>query len=182
MSGAGSLREGAIVDKQTLNQVWDQIRQKYGVYLRLLAAIPGDRYHSHPVPGMRTPTELVVHTSGSILRDIAQGVAKGAITADESSEAKVASGLATKADVISFARTCWDQANAAVAATGDAELAAMVPTPWEMTFPGWVGFNILNDEFLHHRGQLYTYARLCGAEPPFLWGFAENAPEFRPSA
>ena len=170
------------MDKQTLNQMWDQVRQKYGVYLRLLEALPEDRYHSHPVPGMRTATELVVHVSGTIVRDIAQGVAKGAITADESSEGKVASGLATRKDAISFARKCWDLADAAVAATGDANLKAMVPTPWGMTFPGWVGFNILNDEFLHHRGQLYTYARLFGVEPPFIWGFDQNAPEFRPSA
>jgi uncharacterized damage-inducible protein DinB len=90
--------------------------------------------------------------------------------------------LKTKADLIAFARKCWDQANAAVAGIGDAQLQAMVPTPWGMTFPGWVGFNILNDEFLHHRGQLYAYARLCGVEPPFIWGFKDNAPEFRPKA
>jgi uncharacterized damage-inducible protein DinB len=174
--------EGGIMDKQALNQLWDQIRQKYGVYLRLIDAFPADRYHSHPVPGMRTPAELVAHISGSIVRDIAQGVAKGAITADESTESTVASGFKTKAEMLSFARKCWDQANAAVAATGDAHLKAMVPTPWDMTFPGWVGFNILSDEFLHHRGQLTVYARLCGVAPPFIWGFAENAPEFRPSA
>ena len=51
-----------------------------------------------------------------------------------------------------------------------------------MTIPGWVGYNIMSDEFLHHRGQLSSYARLCGAEPPFIWGFAENAEEFRPKA
>ena len=170
------------MDKQTLNQVWDQFRQKYGVYLRLLEALPADRYHSHPVKGMRTPAELVAHVSGSIVRDIAQGVAKGAITADESLDEKVAAGLKTREDMLSFARKCWGQANVAVAATGDAQLKAMVPTPWNMTFPGWVGFNILSDEFLHHRGQLYAYARVCGIEPPFIWGFAENAPEFRPSA
>jgi uncharacterized damage-inducible protein DinB len=169
------------VDKRSLTQQWDQVRQKYGVYLRLLEVIPEDRYHSHPVPGMRTAAELAVHMSGSVVRDIAQGVAKGAITADESSEEKVASGLKARKDLIAFARKCWDQADAAVATTGDAQLKAMVPTPWGMTFPGWVGFNILHDEFLHHRGQLYTYARLCGVEPPFIWSFQENAPEFRPS-
>jgi len=170
------------MDRQMLTQVWDQTRQKYGVYLRLLEAFPPERYHSHPVPGMRTPAELVAHVSGSLVRDIAQGVAKGAITADEATEGTVASGLKTKADLIAFARKCWDQANAAVAGIGDAQLQAMVPTPWGMTFPGWVGFNILNDEFLHHRGQLYAYARLCGVEPPFIWGFKDNAPEFRPKA
>ena len=36
------------------------------------------------------------------------------------------------------------------------------------------------DEFLHHRGQLYTYVRACGAEPPFMWGFEDNAEGFQP--
>lgn len=168
------------MDKQALDQAWDQMRQKYGVYLRLLEAIPEDRYHTHPVPGMRTPAEMVAHVSGTVVRDIAQGVEKGAITPDEDAEAKVAAGLKTKAALIGFAKTCWGEANAAVAKIGNAQLTAMVPTPWHMTFPGWVGFNIMSDEFLHHRGQLSAYARACGAAPPFIWGFADNALEFRP--
>ncbi len=103
------------MDRQSLDQVWDQFRQKYGVYLRLLESFPEDRYHGHPVPGMRTPAQLVAHVSGTVVRDIAQGVAKGAITADESSEDTVAAGFTTKQELLGFARACWDQANAAVA-------------------------------------------------------------------
>lgn len=169
------------MDKQAFDRAWDQTRQKYGVYLRLLEAIPEDRYHSHPVAGMRTPAELAVHVSGTCVRAIAEGVAKGEITADESAEDRLAAELGSKAALIGFARTCWDRANAAAARIGHAELAAMVPTPWHMTIPGWVGFSMMNDEFLHHRGQLYAFARACGVEPPFMWGFADNAPEFRPA-
>ena len=168
------------MNKQTLDKVWDQIRQKYGIYLRLLEVMPDDQFHANPVQGMRTPTEMVVHTSGALVRNIAQGIAKGEVTADESSEESIATGLANKADVVSFARACWDAADAAVASIGDAELSAMVPTPWDMTLPGWVLFNILSDEFLHHRGQLYAYARVCGAEPPYIWSFDDNSPEFAP--
>jgi uncharacterized damage-inducible protein DinB len=168
------------MDKQGLDQAWDQMRQKYGVYLRLLEAIPEDRYHTHPVTGMRTPAEMAVHVSGTVVRDIAQGVAKGAITADEASESQVATKLKTKAALIAFAKTCWNEANAAVATIGNPQLNAMVPTPWDMTFPGWVGFNIMSDEFLHHRGQLSAFARACGVAPPFIWGFGDNAVEFRP--
>jgi hypothetical protein len=171
----------SIMNKQVFDQSWDQLRQKYGIYLRLLETIPEQHYNSHPIAGMRSPAELVVHTSGTVVRDITRGVAKGRITADESSEAKTATDLGTKTAIIEFAKQCWGLANTAAATIGDAQLSAIVPTPWNMTFPGWVGFNVLSDEFLHHRGQLYTYARACGAEPPFIWGFADNAPEFRPS-
>jgi len=169
------------VNKEALDQMWDQMRQKYGVYLRLLAVIPEDRLHAHPIPDMRTPAELVAHVSGTVVRDIAEGIAKGEITAEEDAEAGVAAGLTSTEDVLRFARECWGRAQQAVDRIGDADLQAMVATPWDMTFPGWVGFHIQSDEFLHHRGQLYAYARACGVAPPFIWSFEENAPEFRPA-
>ncbi len=167
------------MNKATLDQVWDQFRQKYGVYLRVLEAIPAECYATHPVPGMRTPSELSVHVSATVVRDIALGVAKGEITADEAAEHGIAAKMG-KADTIAFARQCFAQADAAVKRVGDAELAAMVPTPWKASWPGWVAFQIMGDEFLHHRGQLSAYARACGAAPPFIWGYADNAPEFQP--
>lgn len=170
------------MNKTALAGMWDQMRQKYGIYLRLLEAIPEDRLHAHPVPGMRTPAELAVHTSGTVVRDNAQGVAKGAITANESSEGSVADRLRTRADLIAYARQCWKDADAAVARIGDAQLSAIVPTPWNMSFPGYVGFFLMNDEFVHHRGQLYAFARACGVAPPFLYSFEQNDPEFAPAA
>jgi uncharacterized damage-inducible protein DinB len=170
------------MDKATLDQVWDQFRQKYGVYLRLLQAIPADGYFTHPVANMRMPAEMVVHISGTVVRDIAEGVAKGSITADEASEAKIAAELGNKAALIAFARQCFERADAAVKRIGDAELSAMVPTPWKSSWPGFVAMIILGDEFVHHRGQLYAFARACGAEPPFLWGYADNEAEFQPRA
>jgi uncharacterized damage-inducible protein DinB len=169
------------MNKTTLDQMWDQFRQKYGVYLRLLEAIPAEGYFTNPVPGMRSPAELSVHVSGSVVRDIAEGVAKGEITADESSEGKIAEELGNKAAILAFARQCFERADAAVKRIGDPELAAMVTTPWNKSWPGWVAFHILHDEFLHHRGQLYAFARCCGAEPPFMWGYADNAPEYQPA-
>lgn len=168
------------MDKTSLDQMWDQFRQKYGVYLRLLEAIPADCYATHPVPGMRTPLDLAVHVSGTVVRDVAEGVAKGRITADEGAEAKTASELGSKPALLAFARQCFGRADAAVKRIGDAELAAMVPTPWDFSLPGWAAFHMLSDEFMHHRGQLYAFARACGVEPPSMWGFAGNAPEFQP--
>ena len=170
------------MNKQALDQMWDQFRQKYGVYLRVLETIPADRYSTHPVPGMRTPAELAVHISSTCVRDIAEGVAKGRITVDEAGEARSAAELGNKQALIAFARECFDRANAAVSRIGDAELGAMVPTPWGSSWPGAVAFHIMNDEFVHHRGQLTAFIRLCGAEPPFMWGYAENAAEFKPRA
>jgi uncharacterized damage-inducible protein DinB len=169
------------MNKQKLTETWDQFRQKYGVYSRLVEAFPEDQYHTHPVRGLRSFAEQVTHTSGTIVRDIAVGVSKGEITATESEEVKAAKELTTRAAMQAYVKRCWDEANAAVASIDDAKLNAMVSTPWDMRFPGYVGFDIMNDEFLHHRGQLAVYTRIVGAKPPFIWGFQENAPEYRPA-
>lgn len=168
-----------MMTKHGLDHQWDQLRQKYSSYLRLLDAIPADRYHSHLVPGMGTPAELVVQMSAAIVRDITQGIALGEIKPNASVEARIVADLGTKMAVIAYARRCWDLAEQAVKTIGNSQLSATIHTPWNMEIPGWVGFNILNDEFVHHYGQLFTYARLCGAEPPFLWGFAEGTLQYR---
>ena len=169
------------MNKQWLDGMWDHMRQKYGMYLRVLDAIPADQFHAHPIADMRTPAQLVVHTSGSIFRDIAEGVASGTIGADEAGEDVVAAGLETKDDVIAFARDCWARADAAIAKVGDEQLSGPVGNPWGMPLNGTFSMVILNDEFMHHRGQFYAYARASGAEPPFMWGFGDNPEGFQPS-
>ena len=168
------------MNKQWLDGMWDHMRQKYGIYLRVLDAIPAEEFGAHPIPGMRTPTQLVVHTSGSILRDIAEGVASGSIQADEAGEDGVAATLDSKESTIAYARECWDRANAAIASVDDERLNGEVRNKWGI--PGLTGvfaMVVLNDEFMHHRGQFFAYARACGAEPPFMWGFDENPEGFQ---
>jgi uncharacterized damage-inducible protein DinB len=171
-----------MMNQAALEQMWDVFRQKYGVYLRLLDAIPADCYASHPVPGMRTPAELAVHVSGSVVQDFTEGVANGRITGHEdNTEQKLAAELGGKPAIMAYAVRCFEQASDAITRIGDAELSAMVTTPWG-TWPGWLALQIMSDEFLHHRGQLTAYVRACGAEPTFIWDFEGNAAEYRPRA
>ena len=170
------------MDKATLSQTWDDVRQRYGVYLRVLDLIPEERLHERLVPGMRTPAELAVHVSGTIIRAIALGMTSGEVVADEDGENRLAAELESKEDLLAYAQECWEEADAAIAGLGDAELEAMVKTPWGFSFPGAMGAQLLREELLHHRGQLYVYARLCSMAPPYNWSFDENAPEFRPAA
>jgi uncharacterized damage-inducible protein DinB len=165
------------MNKSALNAIWNMTRQKYGIYLRVLEALPEDKIHEHVVPNMRTPAEIVAHTSGGIVREIAKGVASGEIK-NAPSDSDLAAEMKTKDDMLAFARECWEEADAAVASIGDNELSRIVKTPWGIEFPGGVGIHTLNDEFMHHRGQLYVYARACGVEPPFLWSFDKNPEGF----
>ena len=61
--------------KTTFDTIWDQIRQKYGVYLRLIEILPEAQLQTRPILGMRTPAELIAHLSSGIVRAIMQGIA-----------------------------------------------------------------------------------------------------------
>lgn len=165
------------MNKRSLNTIWDQTRQKYGVYLRLLEAIPEDKINEQIIPGMRTPADLVMHTSGGIVQGFAEGVARGEITGDQPR-----ASIHSRADLLTYAENCWKAADAAIAEVDDDKLKGMVETPWNMSFPGGTAIHTMNDEFVHHRGQLYAYVRACGVEPPFVWSYGENPPGFGPKA
>jgi len=169
-----------MMNKNTLIGMWDMLRQKHGITLRLIESLPEDKLHTHPIAGMRTPAELIVHLYDIVVRGTPEGVVNGKVTVDESAEKALAASLKSKKDLLKFVEDCWAAGTKAAQATTDEKLAAMVPTPWGMSLPGFALHGVVNDEYLHHRGQLYAFARALGVEPPMLWDFDKNAEAYRP--
>ncbi len=167
------------MNKAQVGGMWDHMRTINGITMRAIQAIPKDQIDSRPVRDMRTPKELVAHMYAA-MNSIAEGIVKGSIAPEE----KMESGAAIKShdDLVRFASDCWKSADKAVRSLTDAQIGATVKTPWGMDFPGFVCVNIIYDEHLHHRGQLYAYLRQMGIEPPFMWDFENSAPEFQPKA
>ena len=167
------------MNKDQLNMMWDHLRQAHGITLRVIAAIPADKIDATPIPKMRTTKEMVTHTYAMVVREIVEGVARGKI--NELDEKSIVAGIKNQADLLNFATTQWNAASAVVAKLTDADLMKTIETPWNFSAPGFVMLNIINDEYFHHRGQLYAYVRAFGAEPPMMWDFEHNAPEYRPN-
>ena len=164
----------------SVTRSWSELRPRYGVYLRLLEGIPDDTFGRAPIPNMRTPAELAVHVSGTVVRDIVQGIARGEIRSGDPSEAATVASLSSKDAVLAFCTECWEQADAAAAGIGTAELAAIVRSTWEMKLTGEGWMKVMLDEFIHHRGQLFAYSRALAVPPPSMWRFDQNDPAFRP--
>ena len=167
------------MDLQTHLQMWDQMRTRHGITLRVIEQIPGDKLTSHPIPGMRTPAELVVHMYATI-QQLAEAVPAGAI--GESREKAVAEGIRTREQLLLFVHDAWAAGDKLANQVTEAQLNGLVKTPWGEPFPGFAMFGFLSDEYLHHRGQLYAFVRALGIEPVMLWDLDHNAPEFRPRA
>lgn len=161
--------------------LWEGFRLANGITLRVLDAIPADKIDAHPIPNMRTPKELVIHMAET-MRGCATGAVQGTITDYEKSEAEKVAATKTKEEMIAALRSAWNEADAAVRSMTEAQAIANVETPWGFRPWGWLCVQIIVDEHLHHRGQLYAYLRALGAtEVPFMWDFANSAPEFRPN-
>ena len=82
--------------------------------------------------------------------------------------------------LVQFAKDQWKAADKAISQMTDTHLTNTVSTPWNFEAPGSVMLEIIQDEYLHHRGQLYAYVRALGNDVPMMWDFENNAPEYQP--
>jgi len=170
------------MDRTTLDGMWNHFRTIHGITLRAIQAVPGDKIDSRPVRDMRTPRELIVHAYGT-MRAIAEGATKGEVSWDEAKDEKAAcEAIRSHADLVRYAEDCWKAADRAIGSLTPAQITGPVKTPWGFEPPGFICVTIIYDEHLHHRGQLYAYLRQMGVEPPFMWDFEHNAPEYQPKA
>jgi uncharacterized damage-inducible protein DinB len=166
------------MNKQTLDAMFRHLIQVHGIGIRGVEMIPADQLDAHPIPGMRTPKELVVHIYGVVVREISEGVLRGTI--QQVDEQAICDRIRTHADLVQFCKESWDAAATAREKITDQHLASMVNTPWNFQAPGYIMFGITHDEYLHHRGQLYAFLRVFGIQPVMIWDFGNNAPEYQP--
>lgn len=163
---------------QNLAPMWDHIRVLAGIAVRLVEALPADQLDSRPIRGMRTPKEVVMHVF-SVMRATAEGVPAGRI---ENPEHPPLDSVRTRDELVRYANDCFAAADRAVKGVTDAQLAAIVQTPWGISFPGFFAFTVIYDELVHHRGQLFCYVRQLGGDVPMMWDFEHNAEAYRPRA
>jgi len=169
------------MNKASFLAAWDMMRMRHGIALRLIESLPADQLDAHPIAKMRTPKQLVVHMY-DFLRAAPQGVLAGTLLG-RPEESSFVAGIQTRDQLLAFARQAWLDADAAVSQLTDAHFTQSVATPWGQPFPGAAILAFTTDEFLHHRGQLYAFARALGVEPVvMMWDFEHNAPEFQHKA
>ena len=161
-----------------LHAMFERLRLCQGITLRVIEAFPEDALHRQVIPNMRTPAELLVHMMQTTVRNIPEGVARGAF--EEPPEAPTVERLTSKEALLAFSRECWAAGEATVAAMTDAQLTGEVTVPWGAPVRGGDLMAAIRDEYLHHRGQLYAFLRAAGGVPPDMWDFRNNAPEYRP--
>ncbi|MEP7027465.1 MAG: DinB family protein [Candidatus Eisenbacteria bacterium] len=168
------------MNKAVLTPSWDYFRTVNGVGLRAIALLPTDQLDTHPIPGMRTPKEVVVHMYQNI-EGITAGVASGEIRDFEAEEKATADKIKSTDALVAWCRAQWDAGHTTFQGLTDAQVQADVKTPWGFAFPGFIMLQILSDEYWHHRGQLYCYLRALGIAPPSIYDFAHNEPAFQPA-
>jgi uncharacterized damage-inducible protein DinB len=167
--------------KEGLLGQYAYFKMVHGVTLRLIGTFDDKDIDYRPAPGVRSVRELITHIYG-MKRTFSEGVRKGKLTADienyaipetEAGRMTVVS-LKTVTDLQDFARKNFRTIEETLAEMTDERLAQPLESPFG-TYPTWQYFAFIYDEHWHHRGQLCTYARLLGKEPPMLYDY-ENSP------
>jgi uncharacterized damage-inducible protein DinB len=156
----------------------DYFNMVHGVTMRAIACFSDDDLQFRPKPSMRTPKELVFHiyTQEKALAEAARdgrftAEAAGLSTPETEAVATQLKALATVSDLRGYAEGCHQAAEKIFRSMSEEELNRPVESPFG-DFPGWRYFDFAYDEHWHHRGQLYTFLRLLGKEPPMLYDYS----------
>jgi uncharacterized damage-inducible protein DinB len=165
------------MNKQQLLAQREYFNLVHGVTMRAIGTLSNAELGFRPQPGMRTPRELVFHIY-SQERALAEAARQGRFTPEAAErtnpESPVAAAevaaLGTVGEVQRFAEACHQAAGEVIAAMTDQDVARPVESPFG-TYPAWRCLAFAYDEHWHHRGQLYTYLRLLGKEPPMLYDY-----------
>ena len=163
--------------KSELDRTWDRVRVLNGIAIRCVANLPEDQLDARPIPKMRTPKELVVHTYATAMQSLMEGLTSGTI--ENVDEVALVNRIKGRDDLLRFCNDSWKASDRAARAATEANLAASVKTPWGHDMAGDRCADVVLEELLHHRGQLYVYLRAMGQDVPDAYDFAGNAPEFQ---
>lgn len=165
------------MNKQEFLARRDYFSMVHGVTMRAIGALSDEELDYRPRPGMRTPRELIFHiySQEKLLAEAAQHgrftleAANGSNPEDAANAAEL-KALATVSDARRYAEACHQAAEDIFRRMSDDELARAVESPMG-AYPATQYFTFAYDEHWHHRGQLYTYLRLLGKEPPMLYDY-----------
>jgi uncharacterized damage-inducible protein DinB len=169
--------ESKTMNKQQLLARRDYFNLVHAVTMRAIRAFTEDELDFRPQPGMRTPRELIFHmySQEKLLAEAAQQgrftleMANGSNPEDQSNAAELKS-LGTVSDALAYATACHRAAEDIFRSMSEPDIARNLESPIG-TYPAWQYFLFAYDEHWHHRGQLYTYLRLLGKEPPMLYDY-----------
>jgi uncharacterized damage-inducible protein DinB len=168
------------VDKQTFLARLEYFDMVHRVTLRAIGTLTNEELDFRPTPKMRTPRELIFHIYAQE-KALAEAALQGRFEMEAANRANPegeagAEGLkalATVGEAQKYAEACHKAAGDIFKAMSNEDLARPVESPFG-TFPAWSYFGFAYDEHWHHRGQLYTYLRLFGKEPPMLYDYGSE--------
>lgn len=165
------------MDRQTFLTKLEYWNMVHGVTLRAIAAFGDSDLDFRPQPAMRTPRELIFHiyAQEKILAEAARtgkftSDAAGGSSPEGEAAAAILKALGTADKLRQYAEDCHRAAEAIYREMSEDDLSRPVESPFG-AYPAWRYFGFAYDEHWHHRGQLYTYLRLLGKEPPMLYDY-----------
>lgn len=149
----------------------------HGITLRLIGTFEDKDLDFRATPNTRTVRDLIYHIYGfenTVVETMTAGEMTGdmlnACTPESDAGKMIASTIKTISDAQAYANKNHKAADDILATLSEQELSKQIQCPFGV-FPAWDLFTMINDEHWHHRGQLYTYARLLGLEPPMLYDY-----------
>ena len=155
-------------DASVFTEYYGKVRQRT---LRLVEAIPEDRYDWTPIEGKFTFADFLRHLAAIERFMYAENVQRR-----PSRYPGCGKELADGPEAVRrFFDDCHRESMAIFAALTPDALQSKCTTPAGTPITTWKWLRLLPEHEIHHRGQMYTYLGFLGIEPPPIYGMTSEA-------
>lgn len=135
--------------------------------------IPPDKLDWKPVEDAMTAAELALHIY-QVAYTYAWGTKKGKVTKDDYKIIAPPEKVSTPEEILDYGQKVKEYVKNVLPTLTEENLASeVVYHCWgDFKIPGRASMFTINEEVIHHRGQLVLYLRMLGIKPPFIYDFS----------
>ncbi|MHA2295023.1 MAG: DinB family protein [Candidatus Hodarchaeales archaeon] len=140
---------------------------------KAIKMIPPDKLDWKPVEDAMTISELALHIY-HMAYTYTWGTKNGKVTASEFIDMTPPQKVSRSEEIIEYGQKVKEYMNETIPSLTEENLTS------EVVYHCWNDFKIvgrssiltINEEVIHHRGQLSVYLRMLGVKPPFIYDFS----------
>jgi len=135
---------------------------------RALATVPDGRFDEQPVPAQKAVGPMIAHTYQAAAM-CARAARLGRLEESDMAGIGDPEGTLTRVDIEGMAATAREEITAAIDAMTPEAADRTIEFFFGPTATGLQTTSIGYSETLHHRGQVVSFLRLMGLEPPNIY-------------
>ncbi|MCS6967437.1 MAG: DinB family protein [Cytophagales bacterium] len=146
------------------------VKNIYKSFDKIIAAMPTEKMGTKPSPENMSFAQVALHVYQTALM-VARAIKTGCMNKEDMYLIATPKEI-TPAAILDYGAQVKQHLEQAIDSLSQEEAQKAIPTPFGMAMTPLRLLQVLQEEAIHHRGQLTVYLRLQGIKPPSIYDYS----------